>query len=102
MNSDRFLLGRHEGYVYELVREGNDFTLTRSAEGSAQEVVATLSRERVRDMVFWMASEGRVTTVFEGPMANEIRKASRELGLSEQMVIWNAVKLFLDIGAEGR
>ncbi len=32
-------------------------------------------------------------------MANEIKKAAKDLGMPENMIIQNAVKLFLDIGS---
>ena len=102
MAFDRFTLA--EGVVgsYWLNRDGEDLLLYNGStkKTSDPEVLGRLDRDRVRELLIWATGEGAVTAVFEGPMANEIKKASGELGISEQMIVWNAVKLFLEVGSE--
>jgi hypothetical protein len=52
--------------------------------------------------LIWADDEGTVTTVFNGPMANEIKKSAQELAITEEMFIWHAVKLFMDVGSSGQ
>ena len=99
MASDSFTLARSEGQEYRLVREGDGLALNRATDDAGEdELLGVLDRDRTRELLLWVGGEGTVTAVFDGPMANEIKKASQELALPEQAIVWNAVKLFLEVG----
>ena len=99
MVSDRFDLAESGGYCYWLARDGDTVLLCGApVDSSRRDVVGKLDRKKLREMVLWAGGEGAVSALLEGPMANEIRKASKELGISEQMIVWNAVKIFLEVG----
>ena len=102
MAFDRFTLAESAGGSYWLNRDGEDLRLVSGSpkNASGQEELGRLDKDRVRELLIWARGEGAVTAVFEGPMANEIKKASDELGISEQMIVWNAVKLFLEVGSD--
>ena len=102
MATERFDLAESGGWRHWLERDGDKLVLCRGqSHDSSREELGLLDRDRVRDLVLWAAGESVVTGLFDGPMANEIKKASAELGIPEQMVVWNAVKLFLEVGASG-
>ena len=39
-----------------------------------------------------------MTATFTGPLAQQIREHSRELGLTNEMFLWHAVKIFIEVG----
>lgn len=99
MASDGFTLAHSDGQEYRLVRDGDGLTLNRAADDAGEgEMLGALGRDRARELLLWVGGEGTVTAVFDGPMANEIKKASQELALPEQAIVWNAVMLFLEVG----
>ena len=99
MASDRFELVNGNGYRYWLTRDGDALLLCGgSGDASDRQVLGRLERGRLRDLLLWAGGEDRVVAVMEGPMANETKKAAKELGISEQMIVWNALKIFLDVG----
>ena len=102
MAFERFTLAESEEGSYWLARDGEDLLLYSGSQKTAsdQDVLGRLDRDRVRELIIWARGESAITAVFEGPMANEIKKASGELGISEQMIVWNAVKLFLEVGGQ--
>jgi hypothetical protein len=54
-----------------------------------------------RDILAWAgqaAQTGMVTATFTGPLAQQIREHSRELGLTNEMFLWHAVKIFIEVG----
>lgn len=60
--------------------------------------VLELKVDTLRNVVVW-ADQGRnVTASLTGPMASQVREAAKELGLTPEMFIWNAVKTFIEIG----
>ena len=102
MATERFELAEGDGWRHWLERDGDRLVLCRGrSRDSSREELGVLDRDRVRDLVLWTAGESVVTAMFDGPMANEIKKASAELGIPAQMVVWNAVKLFLEVGTSG-
>ena len=103
MATDRFDLAESAELRYWLAREGDVLLLcTGSGDAPEPEVIGTLQQNRSRDLLLWAGGEGRVVAVLEGPMAADVKKAANELGLSEQMFVWNAVKVFLEVGASDR
>ena len=99
MQKDQFPIANFDGKRYWLTREGDDLVFCRQLDSDENhEVLARLSRETKRSLLTWLSSETLVTAGFEGPMAVRIKEASESLKLPEQAIIWNAVKLFLDIG----
>ena len=102
MGTEKFELGGEAGHSYWLAREGDTLALYGGPAGASHgEALGRLDRGRIRELLLWAGGEGMVVTIMDGPMANEVKKASDELGLSEQMIVWNAVKLFLEVGGSG-
>lgn len=89
------------GFKYWLVRDADKVLLFRGPTNNPrQELAGRIETSKIREMVAWLGTDdAKVSASFDGPMANEIKKAARELGIPENMIIQNAVKLFLDIGS---
>ena len=61
-------------------------------------VVLEVGRETVRNVLVW-ADEGKsVTASLTGPMAELVKRHARELGLTEELFVWHAVKVFIEVG----
>ena len=52
----------------------------------------------LRDLLAWGSREGPVASYLEGPMAHQVRQHSQELGMTPEMFVWHAVKIFIDAG----
>ena len=63
------------------------------------EVVLEWNVEILRNLLTWAAQEGTVTASFTGPMAGQIREGSKELGMTPEMFVWHAVKVFVEVGS---
>ena len=99
--SGSFDLSDKGGVLYWFVRDGDSLLFCRGITDSTDYIVLSrLDREKLRDLILWIGDDERMVTVMEGPMARETRKAAEEIGISEQMFVHNAVKIFLDVGAE--
>ena len=96
----KFTLTETCGLQHWLEHDGNRILLCRDDQNCSpsRRNLGVLDRDRIWDLVQWATADNTVTAMFEGPMAVEIKKTSDQLGISEQMVIWNAVKLFLEVG----
>ncbi|MBM3934395.1 MAG: hypothetical protein FJ319_08860 [SAR202 cluster bacterium] len=100
MSNEKFDLLDFAGFKYWFVKDADKVLLFRGPSNNPrQEMAGRIEANRVRDLSQWLNTEDRLTATFDGPMANEIKKAAGELGIPETMVIQNAVKLFLDIGS---
>ena len=53
----------------------------------------------VCNLVSWMTDcDGPVFSALTGPMAAQIRDSARELGMTPEMFVWHAVKVFIEVG----
>ena len=53
----------------------------------------------LRNLLSWADQGGAVTTWFTGPMAQQIRAHAKELSMTPEMLVWHAVKVFIEVGA---
>ena len=54
----------------------------------------------LRNLLAWAGQEGSVTTSLTGPLAHQIREHSKELGMTPEMFVWHAVKIFIEVGTD--
>ena len=100
MPKARFNLNTSDFKHYWFERTNDGVSLNHSTESlHGGEDLVTIGLEELRNLLIWSDDEGTVTTVFTGPMANEIRKSAQELAITEEMFVWNAVKLFMEVGS---
>ena len=99
MGTGRFDLCPNGEYAYWIERGDRGTSIRRARPGaSGDEILTCLDKETLRRLLVWADDESTVSTVFTGPMSHEIRKHARELGTTEEMYVWNAVKLFTAVG----
>ena len=53
----------------------------------------------LHNLLSWATKEEAVSAYFSGPMAHQIRQHSSELGMTPEMFVWHAVKVFIEVGA---
>ena len=58
----------------------------------------SLDTDALRNLLTWATQDGAVTAHFTGPMAKQVRDHSRELGMTPEMFVWHAVKVFIEVG----
>ena len=71
---------------------------TARLPGRQDEVLVQWDIEVLQNLLAWATREGSVTTSITGPLAHQIREHSRELGMTPEMFVWHAVKLFIEVG----
>ena len=64
-----------------------------------QEILMDLRVDTIRNVLTWADHGQSVTASLTGPMASAVREAAKELGLTPEMFIWHAVKVFIEIGS---
>ena len=69
------------------------------AHPELDEVLLQWDVDVVRNLLAWAGHEASVITTFEGPLAHQIREHARELGMSSEMFVWHAVKVFIEVGS---
>jgi hypothetical protein len=76
---------------------------TPHAPGREDDVLLQWDVDVLHNLIAWSIREGGVsgpvTAYFSGPLAHQIREHSRELGMSPEMFVWHAVKVFIEVGA---
>ena len=54
--------------------------------------------DTVHNILSWATQGQAVTAYMTGPMAHQIREHSKELGMTPEMFVWHAVKVFIETG----
>ena len=62
------------------------------------EVLLQWDVDVLHNLLAWATREGAVAAYFAGPMAHQIREHSKELGMTPEMFVWHAVKVFIEVG----
>jgi hypothetical protein len=60
--------------------------------------VLSLDPDTLRNLLTWATREDAVTAHFTGPMAKLVQDHSRDLGMTPEMFVWHAVKVFIEVG----
>ena len=81
--------------------QDNLIAIHRTPRGSTEddEVLVQWDIDVLRNLLEWASQESAVTAFFSGPLAHQIREYSRELGMTPEMFVWHAVKVFIEVGA---
>ena len=102
MSQDRFNLSSEgvRSYWFERDEAGVGLFMT-SPDGSTRDLLIRLDKKTLGDLLVWSDDDAVVSAIVTGPMAKAIKKNARGLGLTDEMFVWHAVKLFLDVGEGG-
>ena len=53
----------------------------------------------LRNVAIWSDEDISASSIFTGPFASQIKESAKELGLTPEMLVWYAVKAFIDVGS---
>ena len=102
MAENRFEIETTQDYHYWADLQDKYVRLHRSQGESSppedDEVLTKIDRDTLRNLLIWADQGDSVTASFTGPMAELVRRHSRELGMTEEMFVWHAVKVFIEVG----
>ena len=73
---------------------------TSTSPSNDGEVSLRWELDVLRNLLSWATLGSEVNTTFKGPLAHQIREHSTELGMTPEMFVWHAVKVFIEVGAE--
>jgi hypothetical protein len=71
----------------------------RSSGNEDGELLLELMTPTLRNVAIWADEDSAVSTIFTGVFASQINEAAKELGLTPEMLVWYAVKAFIDVGS---
>lgn len=104
MQKSTFDIGTLDGHsCWAELREGK-ILIHREPESSGVSLepkagpVMECPIEVLRNLLSWAVRDGAVSAYFGGPMAHQIRQHSKELGMTPEMFVWHAVKVFIEVG----
>ena len=71
---------------------------TPHSSSGRDEVLLDWEIDVLRNLLTWSGQGGVVVATFTGPFAHQIQQQSRELGMTPEMFVWHAVKVFIEVG----
>jgi len=100
MGSDRFVIDTSEENTSWVELQENRIAIHRTSHqpDPADEVLFVWDVDTVHNILSWATQERDVTAYMTGPMAHQIREHSKELGMTPEMFVWHAVKVFIETG----
>ena len=72
---------------------------TNAADGEGEVLARWDVHEVFHNLLTWATQEKAVSAYFDGPLAHQIREHSKELGMTPEMFVWHAVKVFIEVGS---
>ena len=104
MQKSTFDIGILDGYTWWAELQERRIMIHRGPDPSQatatgkDEQVIEWPIEVLRNLLSWAVQDDAVTAYFGGPMAHQIRQHSKELGMTPEMFVWHAVKVFVEVG----
>ena len=100
MAVNTFEIATNESHVYWAERDEGIIRIhrtERSPEGS-DEVLLQWDVAVLRNLLQWGEQDDGVSSSITGVLARQVRQHSSELGLTPEMFVWHAVKVFIEAG----
>ena len=72
---------------------------TSPSHHGGDEVLLQWDIDVLQNLLAWATQDGAVSAYFDGPLSHQIRQHSKELGMTPEMFVWHAVKVFIEVGA---
>ena len=102
MVEDTFQIETSETHIYWAERHDGSVAIyrrERSNEGPG-ELLVQWDISVLLNLFLWADRENRVTSSITGVLAHQVRQFSNELGLTPEMFVWHAVKVFIEVGSD--
>ena len=98
----KFEIGITNQHLYWAESNDGQVTIHRRPKDEVvgDEVLARWSPETLRNLLLWAEDEKSVTFSLTGPLAHQVRKLSGDLSLTPEMIVWHAVKIFIETSPE--
>ena len=98
MAASSFEITRTESHTeWAQILDGRFAVFKTTAQGD--EALVQWDWNTVCNLVSWMTdNDGPVFSALTGPMAAQVRDSARELGMTPEMFVWHAVKVFIEVG----
>ena len=84
--------------IWAELRDGQVMIHRTSHSPEGDEVLLQWDVDVLHNLRAWATLEEGVSAYFSGPMAHQIREHSKELGMTPEMFVWHAVKVFIEVG----
>ncbi len=93
-----FQITRTDSYTdWAQILDGRLTVHRSTAEGD--QVLVQWDWNTLCNLLSWAGEgDGPVLAAFTGPMALQVRDSARELGMTPEMFVWHAVKVFIEVG----
>ena len=101
MDAPRFEVQRTPEGVLWAELQGRTVRLHRTRatpRGEEDAVLVELATDTLRNLLVWADGDRAVTVSLTGPLAREVRESAKHLGLTPELFVGHAVRLFLEVG----
>lgn len=100
MPQNRFDIGYTNGVEYWSEITDGRVTIHSRATPDEDNILASWDLDTLYNLLNWATTENQVVSLFTGPLAHQIRKYASHLGMTPEMFVWHAVKVFIEIGSD--
>ena len=100
MPQNRFDIGCTNGVRYWSEIIDGQIAIHSGATAEKSNIITSWDLDTLYNLLNWATSEGQVVSLFTGPLAHQIRKYATHLGMTPEMFVWHAVKVFIEIGSD--
>ena len=95
-----FEISTSDGYVEWVELEDGQIVVHRTSSGPTRDdqILARWEPDVLLNLLTWATEGEDVIARFSGPMAHQIREHSKDLGMTPEMFVWHATKVFVEVG----
>ena len=102
MVEDTFQIETTETHTYWAELYDGSVAIHRAerSSGGSDELLLQWDISVLLNLFLWADKENRVTSSITGVLAHQVRQFANELGLTPEMFVWHAVKVFIEVGSD--
>ena len=102
MAGDTFEIETTESHIFWAERRDSVIAIHRTerSDQGADEVLLEWDIAVLLNLFLWADQEERVTSSITGVLSHQVRQHAKELGLTPEMFVWHAVKVFIEVGSD--
>ena len=100
MDDSTFEISTSDSYVEWADLQNGQLVVHRTSRGPAgdDETLVRWDLDVLLNLLTWATEGEDVIARFSGPMAHQIREHSKDLGMTPEMFVWHATKVFTEVG----